>query len=55
MVHIHYYYGIRSQKPIMGMVFWDLLPFHNGSIHGPSGSVRLSVEKQGLSNAGSCC
>ena len=25
-VHIHYYYGIRSPKTIIGMVFWDLIP-----------------------------
>ena len=25
-VYIHYYYGIRPPKTIMGMVFWDLIP-----------------------------
>ena len=33
-VHIHYYYGIRSQKTIPTMV---LVPeFHNRSVYGPS-------------------
>ena len=25
-VHIHYYDGIRPQKTIVGMVFWDPIP-----------------------------